>query len=70
MPKEKEETLEEKLARIEKSLEEKDNTIAELTAKNEGLEKKINALKIDGLVKKVEPTAKVEDEEITFDFDL
>lgn len=66
----KEETLEEKLARIEKSLEEKDNTIAELTAKNEGLEKKINALKIDGLVKKVEPTTKVEDEEIQFDFDM
>lgn len=64
------ETLEEKLARIEKSLEEKDNTIAELTAKKEGLEKKINSLKIDGLVKKVEPTKQSEPEQIEFDFDM
>ena len=65
----KEETLEEKLARIEKSLEDKDNEIANLKAEKEGLEKKVNSLKIDGLVKKVEPKV-VEDEPIEFDFDL
>jgi hypothetical protein len=71
MDKEKQpqETDAEKLARIEQALAEKDNTIAELKAKNEGLEKKINSLKIDGLVKKVEPT-KVEEEPIEFDFDM
>ena len=71
MDKEKQpqETDAEKLARIEQALAEKDNAIAELKAKNEGLEKKINSLKIDGLVKKVEPT-KVEEEPIEFDFDM
>lgn len=66
----KEETLEEKIARIEKSLEDKDNEIAQLKGEKEGLEKKINSLKIDGLVKKVEPTTKVEEETIEFDFDM
>ena len=66
----KEETLEEKLARIEKSLQDKDNEIASLKAEKEGLEKKVNSLKIDGLVKKVEPTQQVEEETIQFDFDM
>lgn len=66
----KQETDAEKIARIEKALEEKDNEIATLKADKEGLEKKINSLKIDGLVKKVDPTLKVEDEEIQFDFDM
>lgn len=66
----KEETIEEKLARIEKALADKDNEIEQLKADKEGLEKKVNSLKIDGLVKKVEPTAKVEDEQIEFDFDM
>ena len=65
----KEETLEEKLARIEKSLEDKDTEIANLKAEKEGLEKKVNSLKIDGLVKKVEPT-QVEEEQVEFDFDM
>ena len=66
----KEETLEEKLARIEQALADKDNEIAQLKADKEGLEKKVNSLKIDGLVKKVEPTTKVEEEPIEFDFDM
>ena len=66
----KEETIEEKLARIEKALADKDNEIEQLKADKEGLEKKVNSLKIDGLVKKVEPTDKVEDEQIEFDFDM
>ena len=64
------ETDAEKLARVEQALTEKDNTIAELTAQNESLQKKINSLKIDGLVKKVEPTKEVNEEEIEFDFDM
>ena len=63
------ETIEQKLERVEKSLEEKDKLIASLKADKELLEKKVNSLKIDGLVKKVEPKVKVE-EEIQFDFDL
>ena len=66
----KQETDAEKIARIEKALADKDNEIAQLKADKEGLEKKVNSLKIDGLVKKVEPTTKVEDEEIQFDFDM
>ena len=65
------ETDAEKIARIEKALEEKDKTIAEYKEKFEGLEKKYNSLKIDGLVKKVEPKVlKTEEEDIQFDFDL
>ena len=66
----KEETIEEKLARVEQALADKDNEIAQLKADNEGLEKKVNSLKIDGLVKKVETTKQVEPEEIEFDFDM
>ena len=65
-----EETDAEKIARIEQALADKDNEIASLKAKNEGLEKKINSLKIDGLVKKVEPTKVEEDEPVEFDFDM
>lgn len=64
------ETDAEKLARVEQALTEKDNTIAELTAQNESLQKKINSLKIDGLVKKVEPTKEVIEEDVQFDFDM
>lgn len=73
MDKEKEiiETDAEKISRIEKALEEKDLAIKNLTEENDKLNKKINSLKIDGLVKKVEPKAlKVEEEDIQFDFDL
>ena len=66
----KEETLEEKIARIEKALADKDAEIEQLKGEKEGLEKKVNSLKIDGLVKKVEPTTKVEEETIEFDFDM
>ena len=48
-----EETLEQKLERIEKALQEKDNTIAELTEKNKGLENKLNSIKLDALTKQV-----------------
>ena len=67
--KQPQETDAEKIARIEKALADKDNEIASLKAEKEGLEKKVNSLKIDGLVKKVEPT-KVEEEQIEFDFDM
>lgn len=63
------ETDAEKIARIEKALLDKDNEIAGLKAEKEELEKKVNSLRIDGLVKKVEPT-KVEEEPIEFDFDM
>lgn len=72
MAKEKEiqETDAEKIARIEKALEDKDQEIATLKSEKETLEKKVNSLKIDGLVKKVEPKVQVQEEEIQFDFDL
>ena len=72
MEKEKDivETDAEKIARIEQALAEKDETIKNLQGENEGLKKKINSLKIDGLVKKVEPKAVKEEEPIVFDFDL
>ena len=66
----KQETLEEKIARIEQALVDKDNEIAILKGEKETLEKKVNSLKIDGLVRKVEPTTKVEEETIQFDFDM
>lgn len=64
------ETDAEKIARIEQALADKDAEITQLKADKEGLEKKINSLKIDGLVKKVEPTKQSEPEEIVFDFDM
>ena len=64
------ETLEQKIARVEKALEEKDNKIKELEDTNKELEKQVKTLKLDGLVKKVEPTPEVKEEEITFDFDM
>ena len=68
--KQPQETDAEKIARIEQALADKDNEIASLKAEKEGLEKKVNSLKIDGLVKKVEPTKVEQDEEIEFDFDM
>lgn len=70
MEKEKQESLEEKIARVEKALEEKDKQIADLTTKNQEYEKKLNSIKIDGLVKKVETKAVEVEEPIEFDFDL
>ena len=67
--KQPQETDAEKIARIEQALADKDAEISQLKADKEGLEKKINSLKIDGLVKKVEPT-KVEEEPVEFDFDM
>ena len=65
------ETDADKIARIEKALEEKDATIKKLTEDNEVLSKKINSLKIDGLVKKVEPKEiKTEPEQVVFEFEL
>ncbi|MBO7731807.1 MAG: hypothetical protein J6S67_04625, partial [Methanobrevibacter sp.] len=63
-------TLEQKLERIEKALQEKDNTIAELTEKNKGLENKLNSIKLDALTKQVEPAKQVEEEKVVFDFDM
>ena len=65
-----EETLEQKLERIEKALQEKDNTIAELTEKNKGLENKLNSIRLDALTKQVEPAKQVEEEKVVFDFDM
>lgn len=70
MEKEKQESLEEKITRVEKALEEKDKQIADLTTKNQEYEKKLNSIKIDGLVKKVETKAVEVEEPIEFDFDL
>ena len=64
------ETDAEKIARIEKALEEKDATIQKLTEERDTLNKKINSLKIDGLVKKVETKVQEKPEEIEFDFDI
>ena len=67
---EPEETDSEKLARIEKALADKDAEIAQLKATNEGLEKKINSIKLDALTKQVEPAKQVEEEKVVFDFDM
>lgn len=64
------ETDAEKIARIEQALAEKDETIKTLQGENEGLKKKINSLKIDGLVRQVEPKVVKDEEPIEFDFDL
>ena len=64
------ETDAEKIARIEKALEEKDATIKKLTDDNAELSKKLNSLRIDGLVRQVEPKVVKETEEIEFDFEL
>lgn len=67
---EKQETLEEKIARVEKALEEKDKQIADLTTKNQEYEKKLNSIKIDGLVKKVVTKEPEVEEPVVFDFDI
>ena len=64
------ETLEEKIARIEKALADKDNEIAQLKADKGELEKKVNSLKIDGLARQVEPISQPVVEDVLFDFDL
>ena len=64
------ETDAEKIARIEQALAEKDETIKNLQGENEGLKKKINSLRIDGLVRQVEPKVVKDEEPIVFDFDL
>lgn len=67
---EKKETDAEKIARIEQALADKDTEIAQLKADKSELEKKVNSLKLDGLVRKVEPTKIEVEEDVTFDFDL
>ena len=70
---EKEKTVEtdaEKIARIEQALLDKDNEISQLKMDKTALEKKINSLKIDGLVRQVEPKVIEKPEDIVFDFDL
>ena len=67
---EPEETDSEKLARIEKALADKDAEIAQLKATNEGLEKKINSIKLDALTKQVEPAKEEVEEPVSFDFDM
>ena len=64
------ETDAEKIARIEQALADKDAEIENYKAQVGELTKKINSLKIDGLVKKVEPTKQSEPEERVFDFDM
>ena len=64
------ETDAEKIARIEKALEEKDTTIQQKDIEIADLKKKINSIKIDGLVRKVEPKVVEVQEDIEFDFDL
>ena len=68
--KQPQETDAEKIERIEKALADKDAEIEQLKASNSELTKKINSLKIDGIVKKVEPTKVEPQEEIEFDFDM
>ena len=65
----KQETDAEKIARIEKALEEKDNAIKERDAKISDLEKKVNSMRIDSIVQKVDPKV-VKEEPVEFDFDL
>ena len=64
------ETDAEKIERIEKALIEKDNTINEQQKTIDNLNKKINSLRIDGLVKQVEPKVVEPPEQVEFDFDL
>ena len=66
----KEETLEEKIARFEKALADKDNEIAQLKAEKDDAVKKLNTIKLDALVQKVEPAKEEVEEPITFDFDM
>ena len=64
------ETDAEKIERIEKALAEKDETIKQQASEIENLNKKINSIRIDGLVKQVEPKVVKEQEDVVFDFDL
>lgn len=69
---EKKETDSEKLARIEKALQDKDNEIAQLKKDKDEMQKTLNSIKLDSLTKKVEPASEEveKDEEIEFDFDM
>ena len=66
----KEETMEEKIARIEQSLKEKDEQIAKLQSEKAEVEKKFNSFKLDALAKQVEPAKEEVEEPVTFDFDM
>lgn len=69
----KEKEILEKIEKLEKEMKEKDEKIASLEKTNSELTSKIASAKVDGLVRKVEETTEtkpVEDEEITFDFDI
>lgn len=63
------EELTDKLSKIEQALKEKDDKISALETKNNDLQHKLAGLRVDGLVKQVEPKV-VEVEEVKFDFDL
>ena len=66
----KELSIEEKIANLEKSMTEKDNSIKQLTEENANLKKQLNAIKLDSLTQKVEPAKPQVEEPIQFDFDL
>ena len=66
----KEETMEEKIARIEKALQDKDNEIATLKQEKAEVEKKFNSFKLDALTKQVEPAKEEVEEPVSFDFDM
>ena len=63
----------EKVEKLEKSMKEKDEKIASQEKTITELSGKLAGIKVDALTRSVEehqPTKPVEDEEITFDFDL
>ena len=66
----KEETMEEKIARIEKALQDKDEQIAKLQSEKAEVEKKFNSFKLDALTKQVEPAKEEVEEPVSFDFDM
>ena len=66
----KEETMEEKIARIEQSLKEKDELIAKLQSEKAEVEKKFNSFKLDALSRQVEPAKEEVEEPVSFDFDM
>ena len=72
MTKEELDKLLERVEKLEKGLQEKDEKIKSLEQANTELSTKLATAKVDGLVKKVEEVEepKVENEEITFDFDM
>ena len=66
----KEETMEEKIARIEQALKDKDEQIAKLQSEKAEVEKKFNSFKLDALSRQVEPAKEEVEEPVSFDFDM